>query len=208
MIGVYHTLEWVKQFVGTTAATLGATAFVSSYVSTNPNLNTFFTASDTSKITTNAATIPLQQRAQSYWEIIKKVAETGDALSYWVCGVLPTDPNTGQRLFYYRVYNSTVEYSASKRDGLIPRNIYGKRLQPWLIVPDRVIQVTDAVVGVNGILNDPSQTYIQSIQYDANSQRTQWFGIDDTTAQGAFLLKRGFKPLGVNFGAPTRTIST
>lgn len=209
LIGIYHTLEWVKQFSGATAATFGASALVASYVASNPNLDTFFKASNVTKITTNAATYPQQQRAQSYWEIVRKITETGDATNYWVCGVLPTDPNTGLRLFYYRVANSAIEYIASKADGLIPRNLYGRRLPPWTIAPDRSIRVTDALVGLNeGVLINPVLTYIQSIQYDANTQRVQWFGADDTTARGAFLINRGFKPLAVNFGAPARTIAT
>ena len=78
-------------------------------------------------------------------------------------------------------------------------------------MPDGVIRVSDALIGTSGnVVTDPTLTYIQSIQYDANSQRVQWFGADDTTARAAFMLKRSFKPLSRNQpgSAPTRVIVT
>jgi hypothetical protein len=77
-------------------------------------------------------------------------------------------------------------------------------------VPDRAIRVNDALVGFysGSIQNDPTATYIQSIQYDANSQTVNWFGADNTTARATFMLNRGYLPLGREFGAPLRQVTT
>lgn len=208
-IGIYQTLEWSKQFTALLNTTLSIDASITAYVQNNANLATFFDSTNVSKISANAVTTPVQQRGQSYWDIIVKNVEAGDGTNYWVCGILPTDYNTGKRLFYYRVANSAVEYTAYKADGLRPRTINGRLVRPWLVTPDRGIRVNDALLGYGGSqLADPTITYIQRVQYDANSQRVQWFGADDTTARAAFLLNRGFKPLSQDFGAPLRTIVT
>jgi hypothetical protein len=209
LIGVFHTLEWQKFFSGAVTTTSTLSAAAAAFIATVANTTTFFDNSNTSKITTNAGTAPDQQRGVSYWERLLNLAESGDGTNYWVCGILPTDKGTGKRLFYYRQANAVIEYTATKADGLMPRNVYGKRVKPWLVVPDRAIRVTDALLGYGGtILTDPTATYIQSIQYDANSQRVQWFGADNTTARGAFMLNRGFLPRGRDFGAPPRQLVT
>lgn len=209
LIGIFHTLEWQKIFTAAVTATTTMSVAAAAFIATVANTTTFFDNSDTSKISTNAVTAPVQQRAVSYWDRLLSLAESGDGSNYWVCGILPTNRSTGKRVFYYRVANTTVVYTASKQDDLRPRNLYGRLIPPYLVVPDRSIRVVDALVGLNGtIITDPSLTYIQNVQYDANSQRVQWFGADNTTARGAFLLNRGYKPIGEDFGAPTRTIAT
>lgn len=209
LIGIYHTMEWAKQFTGTSTGTITSTASITAYVNNNPNLTTFFDSTDVTQIGTNAMTVPIQQRGNTYWDVILKETEAGDGTNYWVCGITPTNKATGKRVFYYRQANTSVVYTASKGDDLRPRNLFGRPVKPWLVIPDRAIRVIDALVGLNGTVQlDPSLTYIQSIQYDANSQKVQWFGADNTTARAAFLLNRGFKPLGEDFGAPERTIVT
>jgi hypothetical protein len=209
LIGIYHTLEWVKFFTGLTTATSAFSANIIAVLAANPNGATFFNNTDTANISTNVATAPNQERGSSFWDRILRITEAGDGTNYWVCGVTPTDRNTGRRAFYYQLANTAIEYSALKSDGLKPRNLYGKPIRPWAVVPDRGIRVNDALVGSGGtIQTDPTQVYIQRIQYDANSQQVQWFGADDTTARAAFLLSRGFKPIAADFGAPLRTIAT
>jgi hypothetical protein len=211
LIGIFHTLEWEKQFTVLTTGSNTATTKINATLAALANGTTFFNSADTSQVDTNAITIPDQQRGISTWELIQKIAESGDATNYWIAGILPTDPNLGTRRLYYRQFNSTVEYTALQADSLKPRNAYGQPIAPWLIVPDRSIRVTDTLVGFgSSIVSDPRVTYIQSVEYDANSQSVQWFGADDTTARAAFHLKRRFKPLGKNMpgSAPLRTIAT
>lgn len=209
LIGIYHTLEWEKQFTILTTGNNAATAKINATLAALANGTTFFDSSDTSQVATNAITIPDQQRGMSTWELLQKIAESGDATNYWIIGITPTDPNKKTRVLYYRQFNSAVEYTARQADGLRTRNIYGKLISPWLVVPDRSIRVVDTLVGFgSSITSDPRVTYIQNIQYDANSQQVQCFGTEDTTALAAFLLRRKFKPISRNFGAPLRTIST
>lgn len=211
LIGIYHTLTWEKLFIALTAATSVFSTRITNLLATIANGTTFLDNADASQITANAATTPQQQRGVSFWELFQKIAEAGDGTNYWITGVLPTDPNIGTRRLYYRQFNSTVEYTALQSDGLKPRNLFGKPIAPWLIVPDKAIRVQDTLVGFGSpISTDPRVTYIQSVQYDANSQQVQWFGTDDTTARAAFQLKRAFKRLSKNMPntAPTRVIAT
>jgi len=211
LIGVFHTLEWNKLFTGLTAATAAFNARFTGLLPLDPNGATFYNNADFSQINTNLATAPLQQRGVSFWDALMRVAEAGDNVNYWVCGITPTNPNTKTRVAYYRQSNATVNYIARQSDGLKPRTIYGQVVPPWRVVPDQGIRVTDILVGTpDNLLTDPRATYIQSVQYDANSQTVQWFGADDTSARAAFQLKRNFKPLAKNMpgAAPTRVIVT
>lgn len=209
LIGIFHTLEWEKLFTVTTAASTAFNTRITVLLGVLAN-TVFFDTADFTQIVTNAATTPNQQRA-NFWDIFQRIAESGGGGTYYVAGILPTDPNIGTRRFYYRQYNSAVEYTALQADALKPRNLYGKPIAPWLVVPDRVIRVTDTLVGFgSSIVTDPRETYIQSIEYDANSQSVKWFGADDTTARAAFQLKRAYKALSKNMPntAPLRTLVT
>lgn len=209
LIGIFHTLEWEKVFTVTSAA---ATAFgtrVGEIVTAIANTTTFFDNSDLSRITANAPTTPRQGRGMSQWELILKMAEAGDATNYWVAYISPTNWQTGKRVLVYEQANATIEYTARQSDGLRIRNLYGRIVPAWTVRPNKGIRVTDVLVGYNSnVQTDPRETYIKSIQYDANRQQVQYFGDDDTSARAAFMLKRGFKPIGRAFGATLRTIST
>lgn len=210
LIGIFHTLEWEKRFNALTATTSTFDGRITTLLGLIANGSTFFNNADVSQIATNASTTPNQQR-NSYWEIFQKIAEAGDGTNYWVCGITPTDPNTRTRRFYYLQATAAVLYTALQSDGLKPRNAYGQPIPPWLVVPNRSIRVQDTLVGfASSVSTDPRVTYIQNIQYDANSQSVQWFGAEDTTARAAFQLKRAFKPLSKNMPntAPLRTIVT
>jgi len=207
-LGIYHTLEWQKLFLAAAGPAVFNTRIIQ-YLGLVVNGTTFFDNTDTSQVTANAATTPTQQRGVGMWEAIVKIAEAGDGSNYFVTGITPTNPNTKKRVLYYRVANSATQYTARQSDNLTIRNAYG-RIQPaWTIVPDCAIQITDTLVGSSGnYLTDPTVTYIQSIQYDANSQRIQWAGADNTSARAAFQLHRSWKPVAKQFGAPFRTIVT
>ena len=211
LLGFYHTLEWEKLFTATATTTTAASTKITTLLAALGNGSTFFNNADTSLINTNTTLVPDQQRGASYWELFQKIAEAGDSTNYWIIGITPTNPNTKTRALYYRQANFNTLYSARQADGLRIRSIYGKVIPAWQVVPDGVIRVSDALIGTSGnVVTDPTLTYIQSIQYDANSQRVQWFGADDTTARAAFMLKRSFKPLSRNQpgSAPTRVIVT
>lgn len=210
LVGIYHTLEWEKIFTGLSAAATSPYTAITVWLGLVANATTFFNNADYSKVSTaNTMTVPAQLRGISIWERFLTIAEAGDNLTYWVTGITPTDRNTGQRLLYYQAANFAIEYTALQADGLRPRNLYGKPVPPWLVVPDRSIKITDLLVGFeSSIQDDPTETYIQRVQYDANSQRVQWFGADNTSAQAAFRLNRMNKPLATSFGAPKRIIIT
>lgn len=209
LLGMYHTLEWTKYFTGLTAATSQFGTDTAGIIGVDPNGATFYDNTNTTKVSANTATVAQQDRGSSFWEHLLKTAEAGDGSNYWICGILPTNPNTGKRLFYYRQANLTVEYTALKANMLKPRSVFGKPVAPYLVVPDRAIRVTDALLPFNGSLQiDPTVVYIQKVDYDANSQTVRWFGADDTTARAAFRLNQGFLPVGVDFGAVPRQIVT
>jgi len=209
LIGMFHTLEWEKSF--TAAAVVGTVAntTISNLLSGLANTNTFFDNTNLTQISTNAMSVPDQQRGVAVWDRIMKIAESGDGSNYWVAGITPTNKNTGKRILYYRIANTSIDYRARQSDGLKPRDQFGQLIKPWLVAPDVGMRITDLLVGQsNNLLTDNNALYIQSIQYNANTQSVQWFGADDTTARAAFLLKRGFKPLGKAFGAPLRPFTT
>lgn len=211
LIGMFHTLEWEKFF---TALSAGATAFNTSVIAILAGLangTTFFNSADTTQISTNATTEPNQQRGTSAWDRLLKMAEAGDGSNYWVAGILPTNKNSGNRVFYYRQANFNTLYNTRQADAMNIRDLYGRIVKTWNVRPDCVIRVTDALINtISSNVLDPSLTYIQSIQYDANSQQVQWFGADNTTARAAFQLNKGFKALSKNMPntAPLRTIVT
>lgn len=209
-IGMFHTLEWEKLFTVTPVSTTQSyNTAITGILSGLANGSTFFNNADTSQITSVATLTAVQQRGVSAWERLLKLAESGDGTNYWVVGITPTDKNKGTRVLYYRIANLNINYTARQSDGLKPRTQFGRLIPPWLVVPDVGIRVIDTLVGYDTTLQtDLRSTYIQSVQYEANTQSVQWFGTDDTTARAAFMLKRGYKPLSRAFGAPIRQTGT
>ena len=88
--------------------------------------------------------------------------------------------------------------------GLRIRNLYGQIVPPWTVRPDRGIRVSDMLIGWNGIGDNPTETYIKGIDYDANAQTVDYHGDDDTRAEGAFQLARYGRPIGKKFSATVR----
>lgn len=208
-IGIFHTLEWEKEFSSAVATSGAFDVRISAVLSILANGTTFFNNADTSQITANAKLASTQRRNMSTWEYFLKIAEAGNGSNYWICGITPTNWQTGLRVLYYKQVNDAVEYTARQSDGLRVRNLYGRLVEPWTVRPDRTIRVTDVLVGYNSAVStDPRDTYIFNIQYSANDQKVQWMGADDTTAKGAFMLRRGFKPYGRSFGAALKVQTT
>lgn len=205
-VGFYETLKWEVVALSTVNTTQFDARITGNLLPALGNGTTFFNNADFSAVVANAiATTGSIRNGQTYWDAILKIAEAGDGTNYWMAGIEPTNPQTGLRRFYYRQVNAATQYTARQSDGLRVRDLYGRIVPPWAVVPDKTIMVSDVLVGYNSSVQvDPRLTYIAKIQYDANSQSVQWQGADDTTAQGAWMLKRGFKPFGRSFGANLR----
>lgn len=208
-IGIFHTLEWEYIFSATSAGNTQFDTRITTFILPSlANAATFFDNTDFTQVTTNTGTTPAQTR-MSAWDKILQIAEGGDASSYWIAGITPTNWQTKKRVLYYKQSNALTEYTARQADGLRIRNLYGRIVEPWTVRPDKTVRVTDVLVGFNSaVTTDPRDTYIFNVHYDANTQAIQYQGADDTTAKGAWMLRRGFRPNKRFFGATLRTIAT
>lgn len=205
-VGFYHTLEWEIR-ADATNAQVNASVIVSNCISNLANGTTFFDNSDTSLITTNSAFTPnrLQRNGLTAWQVLQSVQEAGDAAGTpWVMGITPTEFGTNTRLFYYQAGNTAIEYTVRLTDGMKIRNLYGGYVSPWTVKPDRSIRLQDVLVGWNGLGDDPRESYIEVIEYDAESQSVAWQTSDNVELEGAMQLRRFFKAHGQRFGAPAR----
>lgn len=208
MQGFFHTLEW-EHYASATATSAGASTIVGEVIAGLANGTTFFDNSDTSEIDTNAAfnQARLSRNGLTAWEFLKQIQEAGNAgATRWVMGISPTDFNRGDRVFYYQAANSAIEYTARLREGPgIIRNIYGGRVLPWNVRPDRSIRLMDVLTGWNLQGDDPRESYIEKVTYDAESQTVQWVSSDDMGLEGRMQFARIFKPHATRFGAPPRS---
>jgi hypothetical protein len=87
------------------------------------------------------------------------------------------------------------------------RNLGGQIIPPWLVQPDAGIRIVDDLIGWNGIGDNPTETYILKIEYDANNQTAIFSGDDDLTTEGIFntkRLNRGQNQTTKRFGAARR----
>jgi hypothetical protein len=206
MLGFYHTLKWEERIeTAAGAADLKTYITSASFGVLPPLLNgaTFFDNTDFTDIAANATTSPVNElRGKTPWDHLVEIQEIGDtSKNYYVVGISPTDFITGKRRLYYRTANNVVEYSALMRDELRPRDLTRRLIPPWLVKPNRAIRVTDWVVGGAIQGDDPRETYIMSVDYDANAQRVTLTGDDAKTAEAAFQLHQKTKRFGRRFGA-------
>ncbi len=204
MLGFFHTLEWETQAItATTANALGS--LVLSANNNTVNGTTFFDNTDTTDLAANVTVVNNEHiKREATWDLLLRWQEIGNAASYYVVGITPTMYSTGTRRMYYRIANTAIGYTARQSDGLRIRNIYGQLVPPWTVRPDAGIRVSDMLIGWNGLGDDPTETYIKNITYDANQQTVDYQGDDDTRAEGAFQLKRYGKPIGKRFSATVR----
>lgn len=209
LIGIYHTLEWENvRDTGTTSRQ--PNTIITDLLGTIGNAATFFNNADTSQVTANAAFTGSENtvRGETAWQMILKFTEPGDGTNRWIAGITPTNPNTGTRVLYYRQANDAIEYICYARDGARIRNQYGGLVNAWNVLPDRSLRVNDILVGWNGIGDDPREIYIESVNYDAESQLVAIQGADDISTDGIIQAKRFAKMLGTRFGAPPRVTIT
>lgn len=206
-LGFYHTLEW-ESFRNTTTGNVQLRNFITTLLLPGlGNGTTFFDNTDFTDIGTNTLSVNQNKiRGSTFWEIFKEIQEYGDATNPFVLGITPTLYSTGTRRLYYRALNTAIEYTARVGDGLRVRNLYGQIVPPWLVRPDRGIRVSDMLIGWNGLGDNPTETYIKSIEYNANQQSIDWHGDDDRTNEGFFNFKNFAKAQGKPFGAVRRVV--
>lgn len=204
LLGFYHTLMW-EDFRQTTAGSVQLGNFVDTIIGGILNGTTFFDNADTSLTIANTNTTNQQtMKAETVWDVLKKIQETGNTTNYFVIGISPTDFQTGTRRFYYQQASSDIKYTARQSDGLRIRNLYGQIVPPWTVRPDAGIRVSDMLIGWNGVGDNPTETYIMKIDYDANQQSVVYAGDDDISAEGAFNFRRFNKAHGKRFGQDRR----
>lgn len=204
-LGWYQTLQWVK-YMETSASPDDVSVILTDIVAAYPNTD-FFNVTDASLITSNAAFAqsPRSRTNQTYWEMIQSLQEAGDGSSQWVAGITPYSEQLGYRRFYYRrVDTTTRQYAIRSTDARI-RNLYGQLVDPWTVRPDGTAKVLDYAVAWNKLLGDnPTEFYVDTVDYDANAQSVQFGSTDNITAEGALNVRRYFKTTGRRFGAPQR----
>jgi hypothetical protein len=204
MLGFYHTLQW-GVYTLTATVTQSLNTMVGLVLAADINGTTFYNNADTTDIGANATTVnPEHIKRETQWDTLVKFQEMGNGNGYFVLGITPTLFNTGTRRMYYRAANTDIEYTARQSDGLRIRNLYGQLVPPWTVRPDGGIRVSDMLIGWNGIGDNPAETYIKTITYDANQQTVDYQGDDDTRAEGAFQFARYGRPVGKRFSATVR----
>lgn len=204
LLGFYHTMLW-EDYANTGTAATTINLLVNAVQAALANGATFFDNTDDTDIAANATSFNEQHiKRESSWDTLMRLTEVGDGSDYFIVGVTPTLYSTGTRRLYFRAFNSDIEYTARQSDGLRIRDSFGQLVPPWTVRPDAGIRVSDMLVGWNGAGDDPAETYIQNITYDANQQSVDYQGDDDTRAEGAFQLKKYGRPIGKRFSSTIR----
>lgn len=208
LIGMYHTLGWFIQTNSSTVAVNMNTLAGQVSAAAGAASNVWFSTGDLGLIVTNAAATmaPISIQQLTGLEASRKIVETGDSSTQWIFGISPTDPNLRIRRYYYRQANYTVRYTARVRDGLRIRNLYGQLVDPATVQPDCGIRITDLTTLWNGVGDNPSETYIESVEYDANSGRVTLVSADDPRIEGQFQIARYGKPRHARFNQYPRVL--
>lgn len=191
-IGFYHVLTWQPRT--SPSATLdNASVAVSNAVGTI--LNTEFVSTSTTLIESNTTFTHARgsNNNESLWQYLLKIAEAGDggATTPWVVGVTPTQAD-GTRQVYYRAANLNDKYSTMVRDGanIIRRSNNRSIVPPWSVTPNGAMRVLDVLQARDELFGDnPNKSWIEVIEYDAESRRADWRGADDLTMEGALGLR-------------------
>lgn len=139
---------------------------------------------------------------RTHWDYASEIVAGGDGSNTpWVIGITRRNAFSATRYVYYRPANTAVEYyrRQSSEPGIV-RDRFGRMVQPWRAEPDRSIQVTDVLFGWAQQGQDSRATYIESLEYDADSQSVTYQGGDNTEASGVFGMNQRFpiRGRGVN----------
>lgn len=194
MQGWWHTLEWE---IWSSAATALATplSLVTSVLGALSNGSTFFNASSLSEVVNHTA---WQYNLNSIngmtaWQYLQSIQEPGDGITPWVMGIGP-GATAADRKFYFRAQNRTVEYTSSiRRDAGRIRNVGLAHIDPWDVRPDRMVWYSDILPGWNLPGSDPRKSYIEVVNYDAESQQVTLQGDDSLTLEDALNLRKFYK---------------
>lgn len=205
LLGFWHTLGWSILVDASTSNTSSLGAYVDIIAGNDPNGTTFYDNTDLTDTEANATTYNREHiKRETHLDTLMRIQEMGNGAAYYVVGITPTLFSTGTRRMYYGIANTTIGYTARQSDGLRIRNLYGQLVPPWTVRPNVGIRVSDMLIGWNGLGDNPAETYIKTITYDANQQSVDYQGDDDTRAEGAFQLKRYGRPIGKRFSATIR----
>lgn len=206
MLGFYHTLFWDRH-QDTTSANITVQVFLETHILPNlANGTTFFDNTDFSQIAVQAGnTQRLSRTGNTAWQAMQKIQEAGDGTNRIVMGI-EADPISirgvpNSRHFYYRAANTAIEYTARTADGLRIRDLNGTIIPPSEVRPDRGIRINDLLPGWNLKGDNPTETYIEVIEYDADRQVVTWHGADDLRTEAAFQLRQQSLVHGTRFGA-------
>lgn len=201
-LGLYHTMQWEKYQV-----TAGAAVDADVILSTNlVNFQVlYFDSTNTDYIVANGAFTQGQQHnfGNTYWEFFQSIQEAGDGSNRWIMGVSAPEDTNGAPAFYYRESNTEIEYVIRSDDGKV-RNLRGQIVPPYRIRPDRGCRIADILTGWDGIGDDPATFYIETIDYNAETQSVVFGSGDDVSLQGVFNLRHYFKKFGKRFGVNRR----
>lgn len=180
--------------------------FVTNHLVNEPKIyqtGTSATGAWAARIQTNSAFSQSRENTsgQTLLELVQAMLEAGDGSARWVLGITPLDHLNGTagnlRYVYYKPAETTYSYTAKalSEPGII-RDKFGRQVSPWEVKADKIIKITDVLVGYDFPGDDPRQTYIEAIQYDAEAQSVSYQGSDDITNGGAFGLRRRYKIRG------------
>lgn len=208
LLGFYHTLEWETYVSTATTTTTYSPWLTGVLLPALANGATFFDNTITSEIDTNSGARRYNEHGnRSVWEIISKMAEAGDGSIPWVIGITPTRVTDNARHMYYRAMNTSIEYTCLLSDGRRPRNKFGRVVNPWEVRPDRGIRIMDAMLAWTGNGDNPTETYIKTVEYDAETGAARWESIDSVEAEAAFQLTKVNRATSKRFGAAARVNS-
>lgn len=215
MQGFYHTMAWWEQSdESTTAVNVSTTA--AALVADNPNGSGIISTSGTLIQTSTAATVrPYSFAGMTGKEAMTKIADqAGTSTARWIWGVTPTDQNvlpaagtpSGSRFVYLRPANLEIAYTARISDGLRPRDLYGGLIDPATVRPDVGLRITDGFVLYSGSGDDPSTSYIESVDFDATTNAVTMVGSDDPRYEGLFHVNQYGYPRGDRIKGTVRSL--
>lgn len=207
-VGIYQTLQW-EPYRDTGATDTDYTTLVTLVKAALVNGSTFFDATDNTGLEANALLLNRQHvKGESALDVMNKIAESGDSNVWCIWGIEPTNWNTGKRRMYYRRANMNynVRYISRIKEGLRVRNLTGDLVAPWRVVPDKIMQIQDYLVGYDLPGDNPTEFWIAGVEYDADRMSVRLFGDDDTGIEGAFNYRRYLKARNVRNGAPRRLV--
>lgn len=199
--GFYHTLDWEQAlYAGTFALRNGTTGHIDELLNNLANGSTFIDNLDTADLVNNAITHANASDGSTVWNRMQMMAEVGLNAQRWVVGVGPYNPNTAGRRLYYRPANISVEYTARVNQPGTLFTIGGALVQPWTVKPDRLVRITDALVGWDGGGFDPREIYISALEYDGESGKVSWQSDDNIQLAGALQVDKWHTSSDMKYG--------